>query len=90
MQPNEDLCVCIKCGKGGNAVNFIMETRGWDYHETMLYLAAKYSIPVKYSYSLKSIDGWLKENKDEIDYVSWGDVRELLQKLANEVINENS
>ncbi len=37
---------CFGCGKGGNAVNFIMEHEHYTYPEALKYLAGKYGIEV--------------------------------------------
>ncbi len=37
---------CFGCGKGGNAVNFIMEHEHFSYPEALRYLAQKYSIEI--------------------------------------------
>ncbi len=37
---------CFGCGKGGNAVNFLMEHEHYSYPEALRYLAAKYSIDI--------------------------------------------
>lgn len=37
---------CFGCGKGGNAVNFIMEHEHYSYPEALRYLARKYNIDV--------------------------------------------
>src|SRR6185436_19451296 len=38
---------CFGCGKGGNAVNFIMEHEHYSYPEALKYLAKKYSIEIE-------------------------------------------
>lgn len=38
---------CFGCGKGGNAVNFIMEHEHFSYPEALRYLARKYSIEIE-------------------------------------------
>lgn len=37
---------CFGCGKGGNAVNFVMEHEHLSYYEALKYLAKKYNIEV--------------------------------------------
>ncbi len=37
---------CFGCGKGGNAVNFLMEHEHYSYPEALRYLARKYSIDI--------------------------------------------
>lgn len=41
------ICKCFSCGKGGSAVNFIMEIEQISYYEALKYLARKYNIEVK-------------------------------------------
>jgi DNA primase len=38
---------CFSTGKGGNAVNFVMEMEGLTYLEALLHLARKYNIPIE-------------------------------------------
>lgn len=38
---------CFGCGKSGNAVGFIMEHEHFTYREALVYLAARYQIPVE-------------------------------------------
>ncbi len=40
-------CKCFSCGKGGNAVGFIMEHEQLSYPEALKYLARKYNIEVE-------------------------------------------
>lgn len=47
VSPAKGLCKCFACGKGGNAVNFIMEHEQMSYPEAMRYLAKKYGIEIK-------------------------------------------
>ena len=44
--PKVSFCKCFSCGKGGNAVHFIMEHEQMSYYEAPA-LARKYSIEVK-------------------------------------------
>ncbi|MDR0765671.1 MAG: DNA primase [Odoribacteraceae bacterium] len=47
VSPARGIYKCFGCGKGGNAVNFIMEHERMSYVEALRYLAAKYGIPVE-------------------------------------------
>ena len=47
MSPSKGLCKCFSCGKGGNAVHFIMEHEQMSYPEALRYLAKKYNIEIK-------------------------------------------
>lgn len=47
VSPSKGLCKCFSCGKGGNAVHFIMEHEQLNYYEALKWLAKKYHIEVK-------------------------------------------
>ena len=46
VSPTKGIYKCFGCGKGGNAVNFIMEHENLSYPEALKYLARKYNIEV--------------------------------------------
>ncbi|WP_321518388.1 DNA primase [uncultured Bacteroides sp.] len=47
VSPSKGLCKCFSCGKGGNAVHFIMEHEQLSYYEALKFLAKKYNIEIK-------------------------------------------
>src|SRR5688572_16443635 len=47
VSPARGIFKCFGCGKGGNAVNFIMEHEHYSYPEALRYLARKYNISVE-------------------------------------------
>lgn len=47
VSPAKGLCKCFSCGKGGNAVHFIMEHEQMSYYEALKFLARKYHIEIK-------------------------------------------
>ena len=47
VSPTKGIFKCFGCGKGGNAVNFIMEHESLSYPEALRYLAKKYNIEVE-------------------------------------------
>ncbi len=47
VSPSKGLCKCFACGKGGNAVHFIMEHEQLSYPDALRYLARKYHIEIK-------------------------------------------
>ena len=47
VSPAKGWCKCFACGKGGNAVHFIMEHEQMTYYEALKWLAKKYHIEVK-------------------------------------------
>lgn len=46
VSPARGICHCFGCGKGGNAVSFIMEHEHMTYPEALRWLAAKYHIEI--------------------------------------------
>jgi len=46
VSPAKGIFKCFGCGKGGNAVNFIMEHEHLGYYESLKYLARKYHIEI--------------------------------------------
>ncbi len=46
VSPARGICKCFSCGKGGNAVHFIMEHEQISYYEALRYLARKYNIEI--------------------------------------------
>ncbi|HPU95216.1 MAG TPA: CHC2 zinc finger domain-containing protein, partial [Candidatus Gracilibacteria bacterium] len=49
VNPVRNIYKCFGCGKGGNAVNFIMELEHYTYPEALKFLAKKYSIEIEES-----------------------------------------
>ena len=47
VSPAKGVCKCFACGKGGNAVHFIMEHEQMSYPEALRFLAKKYNIEIK-------------------------------------------
>lgn len=49
VNPVRNIYKCFGCGKGGNAVNFIMELEHYTYPEALKFLAKKYNIEIEES-----------------------------------------
>lgn len=47
VSPSKGIYKCFGCGKGGNAVNFIMEHEHLSYPEALRHLAKKYNIEIE-------------------------------------------
>ena len=47
VSPARGICHCFTCGKGGNAVNFLMELEQMTYPDALRWLAKKYHIEIK-------------------------------------------
>ena len=47
VSPARGMCHCFGCGKGGNAVSFIMEHEQMTYPEALRWLARKYHIEIR-------------------------------------------
>ncbi|MEE0979145.1 MAG: DNA primase [Muribaculaceae bacterium] len=46
VSKSKGICKCFSCGKGGSAVNFIMQLEQMSYQEALRYLAKKYNIEI--------------------------------------------
>jgi DNA primase len=46
VSPAKNIYKCFGCGKGGNAVNFVMELEKISYYEALKYIARKYHIEI--------------------------------------------
>ena len=46
VNPGKNIFKCFSTGKGGNAVNFLMEMEGYSYVEALKHLAKKYNIEI--------------------------------------------
>ena len=47
VSPTRGICHCSTCGKGGNAINFLMELEQMTYPDALRWLAKKYHIEIK-------------------------------------------
>ena len=47
VSPVRGICHCFTCGKGGNAVNFLMELEQMTYPDALRWLAKKYNIEIR-------------------------------------------
>ena len=47
VSPARGTCHCFGCGKGGNAISFIMEHEQMTYPEALRWLAKKYNIEIQ-------------------------------------------
>ncbi|TVR79311.1 MAG: DNA primase [Saprospirales bacterium] len=47
VSPSKGIFKCFGCGKGGNAIQFLMEHENFTYPEALKYVAAKYNILIE-------------------------------------------
>ena len=47
VSPSKGLCKCFACGKGGNAVHFVMQHEQMSYPDALRFLAKKYHIEIR-------------------------------------------
>ena len=47
VSPSKGICKCFSCGKGGNAIHFLMEHEQLSFQDAAEWLANKYGIPFK-------------------------------------------
>ena len=65
VSPSKQIYKCFGCGKGGNAINFIMEMEGLKYPEAIRFLAERYSIDIPEDNYGRS-DSASKEKKERV------------------------
>lgn len=66
VSPIKGIYKCFGCGKGGNAVNFLMEYKNMQYHDALKYLANKYHITVQNIESEKILEEIEKNQKNNL------------------------
>ncbi|MDR2009834.1 MAG: DNA primase [Bacteroidales bacterium] len=69
VSPSKGIFKCFGCGKGGNAVNFVMEHEHISYPEALRYLAKKYGIEVE-ERELSEEEKKLSTEKDSLAIVN--------------------
>lgn len=47
VSPSKGICKCFSCGKGGNAIHFLMEHEQMSFQDAAEWLAVKYGIPFR-------------------------------------------
>ncbi len=47
VSPSKNIYKCFGCGRGGDAISFVMEHEHYTYPEALRYLAARYNIPIE-------------------------------------------
>ncbi len=47
VAPAKNIYKCFGCGRGGDAISFVMEHEHYTYPEALRYLAARYNIPIE-------------------------------------------
>ncbi len=83
VSPARGICKCFSCGKGGNAVHFIMEHEQISYYEALRYLAHKYNIEI---HERELTD---EEKQRKSDRESMLIVNEFAQKFFADTLFEN-
>ncbi|MFW6101770.1 MAG: DNA primase, partial [Bacteroidota bacterium] len=73
---------CFGCGKGGNAINFIMEHEHLSYPEALRYLANKYNIEIEEK-ELSAEDIEEKNVRDSLQIVSNFAAKHFQENLKN-------
>lgn len=69
VNPVKGIYKCFGCGKGGNAVTFIMEHEKLTYPEALRFLAKKYNIPIEESEEQNEERQQKKSLRDQLYHV---------------------
>ena len=83
VSPSRGICHCFTCGKGGNAVNFLMELENLTYPEALRWLARKYNIEI-HERELSA-----EEKKQEGDRESMFLVNEWVLKYFEDILHHD-
>ena len=84
VSPAKGICHCFACGKGGNAVNFLMEHEQITYPEALRWLAKKYNIEIE---EREQSD---EERREQSERESMFAVNEWAAKYFQSVLNEHA
>ena len=84
VSPAKGICHCFACGKGGNAVNFLMEHEQITYPEALRWLAKKYNIEIE---EREQSD---EERRERSERESMFAVNEWAAKYFQSVLNEHA
>ena len=88
VSPSKGLCKCFSCGKGGNAVHFIMEHEQMSYPEALKYLAKKYGIEIK-ERELSSEEKLMQSKRESLFIVN-NFARDYFQNILNNHVDGRS
>ena len=82
VSPSKGICKCFSCGKGGNAIHFIMEHEQMSFPDAVQWLADKYGVP----YTKRELSSREKElqNERESMFIVNDYAREWFQKMLND------
>ena len=84
VSPARGICKCFSCGKGGNAVHFVMEHEQINFYEALKYLARKYNIEIQEKQLTE------EEKQRKTDRESMLIVNEYAQKFFSTNLLENA
>lgn len=82
VSPAKNIFKCFGCGKGGNAVHFIMEIEHLTYYEALKHLAKKYHIEVVET-AQKEEDVQVKNDRESMMVLSGFAQRTFTENLLN-------
>ena len=76
ISPAKNLWHCFGCGKGGDAIAFVMELQGIDFQEAVTEIAKRSGVPVEYVKSEKSEEQQQEDKRREAMHVALTQVQE--------------
>ncbi|MEZ5036952.1 MAG: DNA primase [Chitinophagales bacterium] len=83
VNPNKNIFKCFGCGKGGDAIGFIMEYEKLSYPEALRYLAQKYNIEVEETHT-QSEESKEEQSKIESLYIALNFAAKFYQQQLTE------
>ena len=84
VSPTRGICHCFTCGKGGNAVNFLMELEQMTYPDALRWLAKKYNIEIQ-EREMTSEEKQRESERESMFFVNDWAAKYFLDILQNDV-----
>ena len=79
VSPTKNIYKCFGCGRGGGAVQFVMEHERYSYPEAIRYLAKKYQIEIEET----------ERSQEEVERMHEAESMHLINQFATEHFNHN-
>ncbi len=80
VSPNKGIYKCFGCGKGGDAISFVMEIEGIGYAEAIRFLAQKYGIEI-IEEEQQGQEELIKQNERESLFIALNHAKDYYKKL---------
>lgn len=79
VSPSKQICKCFGCGKGGDALFFLMNGQSMSYPAALIHLANKYNIPIEEESKNYILPEWKNKTDLPAPIVKWFESRGIRQ-----------